>query len=168
MGFFKRTKSEDAVTVGGNTIISPSNGTVKTLASLKDGVFSEKMMGDGIVVSPAKEAKTLEYYAPISGTLVTVFETGHAYGIRTKDGIEVLLHIGIDTVNLGGKGFTPAVKQDQKIKAGEKLVTVDVEFVRKNAPSADAIVIVTSGQGVQPALEKGDINAKDALLTIKL
>lgn len=165
MGLFKKSKS---VEVADNAVLAVSNGTVKTLASLKDGVFSEKMMGDGIVVAPAKDAKTVEYFAPISGELVTVFPTGHAYGIKSKAGVEVLLHIGLDTVNLDGKGFTPAVKQGQKVKAGDKLVSVDVEFVRKNAPSADAIVIITSGQVVTPTVAKGEIEAKAELLTVAL
>ena len=164
MGFFKKSKSA----VAENVVLAVSNGSVKTLASLKDGVFSEKMMGDGIVVAPAKGAQTVEYFAPISGELVTVFPTGHAFGIRAKNGLEVLLHIGLDTVNLEGKGFTPIVKQGQKVKAGDKLVSVDVEFVRKNAPSADAIVIVTSGQAVTPVVAKGDIEAKAELLTVEI
>lgn len=125
---------------------SVAKGSVRTLASLKDGVFSEKMMGDGIVVCAPKTAKEADFFAPVSGELVTVFPTGHAYGIRTEEGLEVLVHIGIDTVALDGKGFTPAVKQGEMVKAGDKLATVDLDFVRKNAPTADAIVIVTSGQ----------------------
>lgn len=165
MGFFSRSKKE---TVPSNIALAVIDGTVKTLSSLKDGVFSEKMMGDGIVVAPAKDAQTVDFFAPVSGELVTVFPTGHAYGIKTKDGVEVLLHIGVDTVNLDGKGFTPAVKQGQKVSAGDKLVSVDVEFVRKNAPSSDAIVIVTSGQAVTPIVAKGDIEARAQLLTINL
>lgn len=160
MGLFKRSKS---VEVAKDVVLAVSNGTVKTLAALKDGVFSEKMMGDGIVIAPASDAKTLEYFAPVAGELVSVFPTGHAYGIKTKEGVEILLHIGLDTVNLDGKGFTPAVKQGQKVKAGDKLVTVDVEFVRKNAPSADAIIVVTSGQAVTP-LAKGEVIAKAELI----
>lgn len=148
-----------------NKVYAVSNGTVKALASLKDGVFSEKMMGDGIVVSAPKDATTLDFFAPISGELVTVFPTGHAFGIKSANGLEVLLHIGIDTVNLNGQGFTVAVSQGKKVKAGDKLVTVDVEYVRKNAPNADAIVIVTSGQAITSRKE-GEIVAKEELFSV--
>jgi len=144
----KGTKPAAKAVTAKVNVKSVASGTVATLASLKDGVFSEKMMGDGVVVKFPAATKTGEVFAPVAGELVTVFPTGHAYGIRTKEGVEILVHIGVDTVNLNGKGFTPTVKQGQKVKAGDKLATVDVVAVRKAAPSADPVVLVTSGQKI--------------------
>ena len=145
---------------------SVASGTVVTLASLKDGVFSKKMMGDGLVVKFSSTTKIGSVYAPVSGTLVTVFPTGHAYGIKTKEGIEVLVHIGIDTVmTLNGKGFKSFVKQGQKVNAGDKLADVNIAIVKKVAPSADPIVVITSGQKLT-SKATGKVTKNSKLFTI--
>jgi len=155
-----------AVASKGTNVKAVASGTVATLASLKDGVFSEKMMGDGVVVKFPAGTKTGSVFAPVGGELVTVFPTGHAYGIRTAEGVEILVHIGVDTVNLNGKGFKAAVKQGAKVKAGDKLADVDVAAVRKAAPSADPIVLVTSGQKVT-AKATGKVTKATKLFTVK-
>lgn len=160
MGLFKRKKENT------KDIMATTDGKIKNLSTLKDGVFSEKMMGDGIVIASPASAKKADFFAPISGELVTVFPTGHAYGIRAKDGLEILIHIGLDTVNLEGKGFTTHVKQGQKVKVGEKLATVDLEYVRKNAPSSDAIVIITSGQKIA-STAKGEVKVGTKIITVE-
>ncbi|MGY6172594.1 glucose PTS transporter subunit IIA [Candidatus Mycoplasma pogonae] len=146
-------------------------GKVKSLSTLKDGVFSEKMLGDGVVVELDPKAKMTKFYAPISGKLETVFTPGgHAYGIVSDSGLSVLLHIGIDTVNLKGEGFHPVVKQGDHVKAGDLLVEVDVPLVRSKAPSVDAIVIVTpeSSKTKVSAKKKDDVTGlTDTLFTVK-
>ena len=117
---------------------SPISGKIGTLESLKDGVFSVKMMGDGVVIKPTDNT----IYAPISGKLETVFPTKHAYGIKAKDGTAVLIHIGLDTVNLKGEGFTSFVKQGKKIKAGKPMAQVDFDAIKSKVPSIDVIVVV--------------------------
>lgn len=144
---------------------SVASGTAASLASLKDGVFSKKMMGDGLVVKFPASTKKGSVYAPVSGKLVTAFPTGHAYGIKTKEGVEVLVHIGIDTVNLNGKGFKSLVKQGATVTAGDKLADVDVATVKKSAPSADPIVIVTSGQKVL-SKATGKVTKNSKLFTV--
>lgn len=119
------------------------NGIIQELSTIDDGVFSEKMMGDGVIVQVSPMSKMVKYYAPISGVLETVFPTGHAYGIVDKDNVSVLVHIGLDTVNLEGQGFDVKVKQGDIVKAGDLLVEVDLTFVRNNAPSADTVIVVT-------------------------
>ena len=138
-------------------ILSPVKGKMKTLESLKDGVFSEKMMGDGFVVSP--EENTI--YAPISGKLTTVFPTGHAYGIEGKDGTNVLVHIGLDTVGLNGEGFKQLVKQDKKIKAGKPLAEVDFDAIKGQVPSIDVITLVTpdGSKKFKEVTAKGSVEA---------
>lgn len=120
-------------------ILSPVKGKVGTLKSLKDGVFSEEMMGKGFIIKPADST----IYAPITGKLTTVFPTGHAYGIEGKDGTNVLVHIGLDTVGLNGEGFKSLVKQGKKIKAGKPIAKVNFAEIKSKVPSIDVIVVVT-------------------------
>ncbi len=143
-------------------IYSPAKGKAKTLKSLKDGVFSEAMLGDGVVIAPEDGM----IYAPISGRLVTVFETKHAYGIEAKDGTSILVHIGLDTVNLEGKGFNSFVKQGKKIKAGKPLVEVDLAYVKKNAPSSDIVVVVLSESKtkIETKTTSGDVTPESIII----
>lgn len=105
--FLKREDSGDGGTVSieeeQGIVYSPVNGKVITLESVDDGMFSEKILGDGMAVVPSDG----NFIAPVSGTVESAFPTGHAYGIKTDSGLEVLIHIGLDTVNLNGKGFRP-------------------------------------------------------------
>lgn len=143
-------------------IKSPLKGKVNTLKSLKDGVFSEGMMGDGVTVTP--EENTV--YAPISGKLVTAFPTGHAYGIEGKDGTNVLVHIGIDTVGLDGEGFKMLVKQGKKIKAGKPMVEVDFAGIKSKVPSIDVVVLVTSDSTTKVVSKgKGQVTTADTIIT---
>ncbi len=161
MGLFSKiSKTKDS-----GAINSPVEGKAKTLASLKDGVFSEKMMGDGVVVSPTSE----KIHAPISGTLTTVFPTGHAYGITGKDGTSVLVHIGLDTVNLKGEGFSPKVKQGDKIKQGDLMCEVDFKFVAKKAPSIDVIIVTTpeTKTTTKIAITAGKVTLESQIIEIK-
>lgn len=143
-------------------IKSPVNGKINTLKSLKDGVFSEAMMGDGVTVTPTDNT----IYAPISGKLVTVFPTGHAYGIEGKDGTNVLVHIGLDTVALDGEGFKVLVKQGKKIKAGKPMVEVDFAGIKSKVPSIDVIVLVTSDSTTKiTSKSKGEVTTSSTIMT---
>ena len=121
-------------------INSPLKGKLEPLESLEDGVFSAKIMGDGVVVMPQESIVR----APMAGKLVTVFPTGHAYGIEAKDGTKVLIHIGIDSVNLNGEGFDVKVKQGKKVKQGDPLVEVNFAGIKDQIPSIGVIMIVTA------------------------
>jgi glucose-specific phosphotransferase system IIA component len=105
------------------------------------------MMGEGIVIKPTSS----KIYSPLTGTMLTVFPTGHAYGITNKEGLTLLIHIGLDTVGLKGKGFTSHVKQGQKIKRGDLIAEIDIPYIKKNAPSADVIVVVTPESTIKVA-----------------
>lgn len=161
MGLFSRKKSEKNED---KLIYSPVNGKLKELSSLSDGVFSEKMLGNGFVVS-WYDGKV---YSPINGELVTVFPTGHAYGIKTKDGLAVLVHIGIDTVNLNGKGFDSKVKQGDKVKKGDLLCEVDLNLVKESGYNSDVIVVVTNDSTLQPDEKSiktlGDVRISDVVI----
>lgn len=139
MGLFDKFKKKETVEEDPG-IYSPVAGKVATLESLHDGMFSEKILGDGIVVIPSDG----EFKVPVSGVLESAFPTGHAYGIRTKSGREVLIHIGLDTVEMKGEGFRSYVKQGQEVRMGDKMVSVDLQAVEKAGYSSATIIIVTS------------------------
>ncbi|WP_342223505.1 PTS glucose transporter subunit IIA [Spiroplasma endosymbiont of Asaphidion curtum] len=110
--FFKKKQIE---------VLSPVDGEVINITDVDDEVFNEKMLGDGVALIPAAD----EFYAPFAGRITSVFPTNHAYGIQHWTKVDCLLHIGLDTVNLKGKGFEPKVKQGQKVKANELLAVVN-------------------------------------------
>lgn len=108
------------------------------LAEVGDGVFSARLMGAGVGIVPVGG----EARAPVSGVLTTVFPTGHAYGIRTADGVEVLVHIGLDTVELAGRGFATAVIQGCSVAAGDLLGTFDIPQLRAAGVDLTTLVVV--------------------------
>lgn len=126
-------------------IYAPSKGELIPISEVADPVFSEKMMGDGFAVLP--EAN--EVFAPISGTILNVFPTKHAIGIQTDNGLEVLLHMGINTVDLKGEPFTLYVEEGQRIARGQLIAVVDLEMLEKAGKKSDMIVVFTNGAAVK-------------------
>ena len=123
-----------------NAILSPVAGRLMNLEATGDPVFASRALGEGVGVVPETAGETA-VLAPVSGTLKTVARTGHAFGIKTDDGIEVLVHVGIDTVNMDGEGFVVAVDKGERIAAGEPLATVD--FGKVAAAGHSVVVVVT-------------------------
>lgn len=123
-----------------NAILSPVAGRLMNLEATGDPVFASRALGEGVGVVPETAGETA-VLAPVSGTLKTVARTGHAFGIKTDDGIEVLVHVGIDTVNMDGEGFVVAVGKGERIAAGEPLATVD--FGKVAAAGHSVVVVVT-------------------------
>lgn len=121
-------------------INSPINGKVVDLKEVEDGVFSEGLLGKGIAIIPS-EGKV---YAPVDGVMTTVFPTKHAYGITTEDGAEVLVHIGINTVELNGSLFTAHVQHDQRVKAGDLIAEFDLEQIKAKGYPIYTPVIITN------------------------
>lgn len=130
-------------------LLAPINGQVIKIEDVPDPVFSGKMMGDGIAILPEEGLVV----SPIDAEVIQVFHTKHALGLRTKNGIELLIHIGLETVNLKGEGFEVHVAEGQRVKAGDKLVTFDIDFLKSNAPSIVTPIVVTNGELVEK-LEK--------------
>lgn len=120
-----------------SVVAAPVAGQVVPLAEVADPVFSSLALGEGVGVVPTAG----EVVAPVAGELVTVADTGHAFGIRTADGVEVLVHVGIDTVRMAGAGFTVAVAKGQHVAAGDRLAAVDLDAVR--AAGFDTTTVVT-------------------------
>ncbi|MBA2175136.1 PTS glucose transporter subunit IIA [Halobacillus locisalis] len=121
-------------------LVAPLNGKVVSLDEVDDPVFSQRMMGDGVAIEPA-DGKVV---SPVKGEIVQIFPTNHAVGIKTKSGIEVLVHIGLETVSMEGEGFEGHVKTGDKVEAGDLLITFDPELVREKAKSTITPVIITN------------------------
>lgn len=137
--------AEASPTTEGKPFASPANGTVHPITEAPDDGFAGKMMGDGFFVAPADGAVV----APTDGEVMFVFDTKHAIGMKAADGTEYLIHYGVDTVKLGGQGFEVFVQNGQKVKKGDKLMQVDLDYIRAHAPSDVCLVVFTGGQSVQ-------------------
>lgn len=121
-------------------LLAPLSGTAVQLNSVTDPVFSEKMMGDGLAIEPDEGIVV----SPVDGEIMQVFPTKHAVGIRAKNGAEILIHIGLETVSLKGEGFETYVKQGDTVKAGDKLVTFEMNIIKEKAKSAITPIIITN------------------------
>ena len=124
----------------GEEIKSPMNGTVIPLSEVPDAVFSSEMLGKGFGVEPS-EGKA---YAPVDGEVTTVFDTKHAIGLMSKHGVELLIHIGMDTVKLNGKGFDVKVKTGDQVKAGDLLAEFDMDLIKGEGYPVTTAVVVTN------------------------
>ena len=124
-------------------IVAPLAGTVMPLDKVEDPVFSTGVVGQGAGISPA-DGKTIVVTAPATGTLAVAPASGHAYGITLDSGVEVLIHVGLDTVNLGGKGFDVKVKQGDRVTAGQELVRVDRKTIEDAGYSLTTPVLITN------------------------
>ncbi|MEC5424659.1 PTS system trehalose-specific EIIBC component [Virgibacillus sp. C22-A2] len=122
-------------------IYSPLSGSVIQLENVPDPTFSQKLMGDGLAIEPSDGS----VLAPIDGEVVQLFPTKHAIGLQSKSGIEVLIHIGLETVSLDGEGFEAHVKQGDKVRVGDPLVTFDLEYIKEKAASHITPIIITNG-----------------------
>lgn len=138
-----------------SVFVSPFQGKMMVLSEVEDKVFSEGLMGDGFAV----ELSDGNVLAPFNGKVIMTFPTKHAYGLRRHDGIEVLLHIGMDTVELKGEGFESYVKDGQEIKVGDVICKVDLETIKANQKSVVSPVIFTSGQRIEVCKAHQNINA---------
>ena len=136
------------------TFVSPFQGKMLSLNEVDDKVFSEGLMGDGFAV----ELSDGKVVAPFDGKVIMTFPTKHAYGLRRNDGVEILLHIGMDTVELKGEGFESYVELDQEISSGDVICKVDLDLVKVNHKSLVSPVVFTSGQKI--TLCKKDQNIK--------
>ncbi|EOH80881.1 PTS transporter subunit IIBC [Enterococcus malodoratus] len=125
--------------------VAPANGELIPIDQVQDEVFSQKMMGEGFAVVPENG----EIAAPITGTIVSVFPTKHAIGIKTEDGIEVLLHMGIDTVDLGGEAFEIKVLEGEKVKAGKVVAIADLAKIQEADKMTTMIVVFTNDDKIE-------------------
>ena len=118
----------------------PITGELIPLSQVPDEVFAKGMMGPGLAILPTGDT----LYSPVDGRVVSVFPTKHAIGIETDTGIEILIHVGLDTVNLKGEGFETLVEQGQLVQRGDAMLKLDLEFLKANAPSIATPIIFTN------------------------
>ena len=147
-------------------VYSVADGQVVALEQVKDPVFAQKMMGDGFAVEPSNG----NIVSPVSGTVSSIFPTKHALGLVTEAGLEVLVHIGLDTVSLEGKPFTVRVTEGQQVAAGDLLVTADLGAIREAGRETTTVVVFTNGDAIKSVkLEQtGSLAAKTAVAKVEL
>ena len=143
-----------------------ADGQVIAITDVKDPVFSQKMMGDGFAVEPENG----KIYSPVAGTVTSVFPTKHALGLLTENGLEVLVHIGLDTVSLEGKPFEVHVSEGQKVAAGELLVTADLEAIKAAGRETSTVVVFTNAAAIKSVtVEKlGQATVKTVVAKVEL
>lgn len=148
--------------VATTSLVSPEDGVAMPLSEVKDDVFSSGAMGKGIAIEPS----TGILHAPADGKIIMTFKTGHAIGMKTNDGAEVLMHIGMDTVNLQGKGFKTLVKKDQAVKAGDELVKFNIDAIKKAGYSVTTPIVITNSKDYEDIkqIATGEVKAGQKVL----
>ena len=150
------------------TVYSPLKGRVIPLSEVKDEAFASGILGQGAAIVPEEGV----LYAPADGTISAFFPTGHAVGMSTDEGLELLLHVGMDTVQLEGKGFKPLVQAGDRVKRGQKLLEFDINLIEKAGYSTVTPVLVANYQNfggvniAERAAEKARVTAGEALLVM--
>ncbi len=161
------TKAKENKTAEGKIkTYAPADGRVVELEEVSDPVFSGKLMGDGYALRPTDK----DIYAPVAGEVVMVANTNHAIGIKTEEGLEVLVHMGIDTVALEGQGFDISVKEGDKITKDSHIAVMDLDFIKENGKQTDIMVIVTNSENIEGILlnETRDVKAGEEVGEIEI
>lgn len=146
-------------------INSPVEGRVKPLSELEDDTFAKELIGKGIAISPVSD----DIYSPVNGVITSLFPTKHAIGIQADNGLEILIHVGIDTVNLNGECFESNIKQGDKISKGQKILTFNREEIQNKGYSTDVIVVITNSNNyldVFPNTKVENVTTTDRLLQV--
>ncbi|MGP4060894.1 glucose-specific PTS transporter subunit IIBC [Halobacillus sp. H74] len=155
----EKKEAEAPVTKGELEFVSPIKGRIMQITEVPDQVFSGKMMGDGFAIEP-EDGKIV---SPINGKVLNVFPTKHAIGLEADNGMEILIHIGIDTVSLKGEGFTDKIAEGDEVKQGQALMEVDLNYVKEHASSVITPIVFTNLQEGQSVNVKasGQVNHND-------
>lgn len=140
MGLFSKFFNKNEVKITEQSLSSFAKGKLLDLSEVPDPVFSQKMMGDGFAILPS-EGKIV---SPVTGEIIQVFPTKHAVGIKTESGVEVLIHIGLETVHMQGEGFEAHVQAGDVVSLGDTLVTFDLELVKEKASSVITPCVITN------------------------
>jgi sugar PTS system EIIA component len=145
-------------------VLAPIDGTVVALENVPDQVFAQKMVGDGVAIDPSGQLAV----APVAGNLVKLFPGGHAFGISTKEGVELIVHIGLDTVELNGEGFENIAREGQKVKAGTPIVRFDRATIERTG-KVILSPVVSSGNGTIIRRASGTVRAgRDILFVLQV
>lgn len=153
-GFLKRKVRE---------VYAPADGQVVALESVDDEVFSQKLVGDGVALIPMSDLFT----APIDGKVTKIFPTNHAYTIKSPKDLEVIVHIGLDTVKLEGKGFERVVNEGDEVKAGDPIIRVDLSYIKEHAKDVITPIIIADGSDVKSIEKRMNIvKSKDIIMEV--
>lgn len=166
----KKTETKDAAPAGAaaagkKSVLAPMSGEVKALSEVEDEAFSSGALGQGLAILPSEG----RLYAPVDGTVSTFFPTGHAIGLLSDDGVEVLIHVGMDTVKLEGKGFTPKVAQGAKVKRGDLLLEFDIPNIKAAGYSVLTPIIITNTDDYSDIVstDAAKVSHGDSVITIR-
>lgn len=149
-GFFKKKKQDEAL-----NFVAPVSGKVIDLSEVPDPVFAQKMAGDGVGINTTGDV----IVAPCDGELSLIFKTKHAFAMTLDNGIELLVHIGIETVSLNGEGFEQLVEQGTKVKAGTPIIKIDRDFIKGKGLSLVTPVLITNPNSVKSIEAKTGVDA---------
>lgn len=143
IGLFKKDKGNSLM------VVSPVMGEVIDISEVPDPVFSEKMLGDGVAILPIEGIVR----SPIAGEVIHIMDTKHAIGLKSANGVELLIHVGIDTVQMNGEGFEVLVSQGDRVKVGDILLTFNLDLVKAKAKSTVTPIVITNMESIK-GLEK--------------
>lgn len=162
-GIAPTTKETKETGVEAEVIVSPIRGNIVPLNEVKDEAFSAGLLGKGVAIVP-QEGKLI---SPVNGTIETAFPTGHAIGIRSDKGVEILLHVGFDTVQLNGKYFKLLVAQGDRVLVGQALLEFDLEAIKADGYDITTPIVVTNTDAYLDVLisDQKTVNYEDTLLT---
>lgn len=163
--YFEEVKEEPELTDGEEiTVLNPLAGEIVSLNQVKDATFSQEILGKGVAVVPAEGV----VYAPFDGKVDMMFETGHAVGLTSDKGVELLIHVGIDTVNLKGQYFHPMKKTGDEVKKGDVLLTFEKEKIEQEYDLMTPVIISNTNRYQEiKAVKTGKANVLDSILTIR-
>jgi len=154
-GFMKRKVRE---------VYAPVDGQVVALESVDDDVFSQKMVGDGVAIVPMSG----NFTAPIDGVVSKIFSTNHAYSIKSDKDLEVMVHIGLETVALKGEGFTRIASEGNKVKAGDTIIEADLNYIREHAKDIITPILISDESDVKEIIKKYTIYKEgDKIMEVK-
>ena len=145
-------------------VYAPVDGQIVTLESVDDEVFSQKMVGDGVAIMPITNAFT----APIDGIVSKIFSTNHAYSIKSNKDLEVMVHIGLETVALDGKGFTRIANEGDAVKAGDVIIEADLAYIKEHAKDIITPIIISDESDVKEIEKKyAIVKEGDKIMEVK-
>lgn len=149
------------------TLIAPLTGKIVNIEEVPDPTFAQKMMGDGIAIEPTEGVVV----SPVDGEVVQFFHTKHAIGIQSEAGAEILIHVGLETVSMNGEGFEGHVNVGDKVKAGDKLLSFDLDLIKEKAASTVTPIVITNGDAVESLDKRAASEAtkgETSLLQVKM
>ena len=164
MGLFDKLKSlvsDDKKDTGTIEIVAPLSGEIVNIEDVPDVVFAEKIVGDGIAIKPTGN----KMVAPVDGTIGKIFETNHAFSMESKEGVELFVHFGIDTVELKGEGFTRIAQEGQSVKRGDTVIEFDLATLESKAKSVLTPVVISNMDEISSIEKKsGEVIAGESVV----